>query len=89
MKMYEVVGVERISGNSKKTGQPFSMTRLHLVYDDPSNKNLGGRGVESIVPYDNVLAACKYNPTVGDFITLNYEPGFDGRARLVSIEHVG
>lgn len=89
MKSYEVVGVEQVSGTSKKTGQPFSLIRLHLVYDDPTNRNLGGRGVESILPYADVLRNSNYNPTVGDFITLHYEPGYDGRARLVSIEHVG
>ena len=88
MRVYEVVGVERVSGTSRKSGQPFSMTRLSLLYEDPSNRNLAGHRCMEVVPFDSVFSNSHYEPAVGDVISLVYEPGFKGEARLVSIQLV-
>lgn len=88
MRVYEVVGVSRFSGTSKKTGKPFSMTRLSLTYSDPADKNLIGCGVREVTPSDFVFKNSGYEPVVGDQITLVYDEGFDGKAVLRAIEVV-
>lgn len=88
MRVYEVVGVNRFSGTSKKTGKPFSMTRLYLMFSDPADRNLIGSAVKEVTPADWVFTNSGYEPTVGDRITLVYDEGFDGRAVLRSIELV-
>lgn len=88
MRVYEVVGVSTFSGTSKKTGKPFSMTRLYLTYTDPNDRNLIGCGVREITPPDFVLANSGYDPLVGDRISLVYDEGYDGRAVLRSIERL-
>lgn len=89
MREYIVVGVYRLSGTSKKTGQPFSMTRLYLLYEDPTEKNLVGQGCMEVTPYDTVFKDSRYEPVVGDVINLYYEPGYNGQARISAITKVG
>lgn len=88
MKTYTVVGAKRISGVSKKTGQAFSMTKLQLTYEDPSDKSLIGCGVHEVMPFDRVFKFSGYEPTVGDKVQLFYEPDFDGKAQLAYIQRV-
>lgn len=86
MKTYELVGVTKISYKDKQSGQPRTLTRLSLVYEDPAEKNLVGKGVkEELVP-DFVFTNSAYEPTVGDLLHLFYEPDYRGNARLSLIE---
>lgn len=82
---YEVVGVERMSGVSKKTGKAYDFTSLHLCYEDFSNKNLAGRSVMTVRPFADVLERSGYYPTVGDKIVLGFVPDQNGVAQLRSI----
>lgn len=88
MKVYTVVGVKRVSGTSRKDGQPFSLTKLQLTYEDPSDKSLIGCGVHEEMPFDRVFKSSGYEPTVGDKIQLFYEPDFNGKAQLAYIQRV-
>lgn len=85
MRVYEVVGLERMSGVSKKTNQPYDMTIMHLVFEDPDSKGLIGKGVMEIRPFRDLLDRSGYYPVVGDLITLQYDCLPNGRARLSNI----
>lgn len=85
MRVYEVVGVERMSGVSKRTNQPYDITIMHLMYEDPESKSLTGRGVTEVRPFRDLLDRSGYYPMVGDLITLQYDCLPDGRARLSGI----
>ncbi len=89
MREYTVIGVSKSSGTSKKTGQPYNMTRLYLIYNDPLDTSLVGSGCMDVTPFSTVFQTSNYEPQVGDVITLHYEPGFNGQARLTAIERVG
>lgn len=41
--MYEVVGKERFSGKSKKTGKEYDFTRLYCLYGEPVRTCAGNR----------------------------------------------
>lgn len=88
MKTYTVVGVHRISGNRKSDGQPFTMTRLHLLCENDTEKDLVGQSVLTVAPFDRVFQESRYAPTVGDVITLEYQPGFNGQAVIAGITKI-
>lgn len=85
MRVYEVIGVDHISGVSKKNGQAYDITTLMLAYEDPAQKSLVGKAVMELRPFRDLLERCSYYPAVGDLISLEYDRMSDGRARLVSI----
>lgn len=85
MRVYQVVGVERMSGVSKKTNQPYDITIMHLTYEEPANQNLVGKAVCEVRPFRDLLDRCGYFPLVGDLIALQYDCLPDGRARLSGI----
>lgn len=86
MRVYEVIGVDRVSGVSRKTNQPYDMTTIHLTYEDPEQKTLVGKGVMEIKPWRDVLDRSGYYPTVGDLVTLQFDVLSSGMARLSGIQ---
>lgn len=88
MREYVLVGITKISYADKKTGQPRTLTRLHMTYEDSTEKNLVGKGVNSELVPDAVFRTSAYEPTVGDQLHLFYEPDYMGNARLSLIEQV-
>lgn len=88
MKIYTVVGVVKVSGMSRRDGQPFNLTKLQLTYEDPSDKSLIGCGVHEETPFDRVFKTSGYEPVVGDKVQLFYEPDYSGKAQLAYIQRV-
>lgn len=88
MKTYNLVGVSKIDFKDKQTGAPRILTRLHLTYQDDTERGLVGSGVQTEVVSDRVFQASGYEPMVGDTLQLFYEPDFRGQARLSFIQPV-
>lgn len=49
MAKYKIIGVEHISGTSKKTGRPYDMDILHVMsMESPRNREIIGNEVDKI-----------------------------------------
>ena len=65
---YEVIGVRRSEGKSKKTGKPFSG---YIVFYSYEQQDVTGKACDNAFIPDQIL--CGYTPNVGDKIKLIYD----------------
>ncbi len=88
MRTFKIVGVTRINYKDKQTGDPRTLTQLHMVYEDEAENNLIGCGVLTETCNDRVFRDSGYEPTIGDDVHLFYLPDYKGQARLALIQPV-
>lgn len=81
--VYEILGIERFEGTSKKTGRPYDFTRLYAV---PSRqpKNVRGRRVEQVDIWNGEYAPDISDIHPDDFVDISYgRGGFVEECRIV------
>ena len=84
MKKGIIVG--KFQRSYEKAGQTKFVRELHVLWDKPNQQQDGmvGQKVEPVFvrfPIDNI--------SVGDYVGVEYEPGFAGRADVVDVAVLG
>lgn len=72
MAKYKIIGVEHISGTSRKSGRPYDMDVLHVMaIDKPRNREFVGNEVDKItIGRDSGIL--DHSPVVGDVYDIGY-----------------
>ena len=81
--LYEILGIERFEGISKKTGKPYDFTRFYAVPSRQPDK-VRGRRVEQVDIWTGEYAPDISGIHPEDFVDISYgRGGFVEECRLV------